>query len=227
MTFRMAFTNPEWWSPITSRTGQTAFAQVTQELGPEHFGLTVTDHDAQHLSTAVLGDPGSDHHSPGDNLVLDPRLAVGRVQIHVREPDVIKESGAERGQLSVQVLADPRDLALGDSGVRAEGLDQVVDRSRGHAMDVCLHDHRVQGLVDPAPPLQQLGEEAPCPQLGDRQVQVAGLGAQRLVPVPVAERGTGVGVLVPLRADLRCDLGLDQLLQHPLGYRADQFEAVC
>ncbi|MEY9842843.1 DNA-binding transcriptional MocR family regulator [Streptacidiphilus sp. EB103A] len=56
---------------------------------------------------------------------------------------------------------------------------------------------------------------------------VPGLGGERLVAVPVAQRGAGVGVLVPLGADPGRGLGLDQLLQHPLGYRAHQFQAVC
>ena len=32
----------------------------------------------------------------------------------------------ERGDVSVQVRADPADLRLGDAGVRAKGLDQVT-----------------------------------------------------------------------------------------------------
>jgi hypothetical protein len=206
---------------------QTAFAQGTQELGPEHLGLAVADHHSQDLATAVLGDTGGDHHGPGDDLVLDPRFAVGRVQVDVGEAGVVQRPGAERDELVVQVLADAGDLALGDPGVRTEGLDQVVDRTRGDAVDVGLHDDRVQGLVDPAPPLQKRGEEAARAQLGDRQVQVAGLGAERLVPVSVTKRGTAVGVLVPLSADPRGDLGLDQFLEHPLGHTADEFEPVC
>lgn len=211
---------------MTSRTPVTAFAQVTQELGPEHLGLAVADHHSQYLPAAVLGDPGGDHHGAGDDLVLDPGLAVGRVQIDVREADVVQGPGTERGQLAVQVLADPRDLALGYPGVRAEGLDQVVDRPRGHAVHVSLHDDRVQGLVDAAASLQQGGEEAARPELGDREVQIAGLGAERLVAVAVAKRSARLGVLVPLRADPDCGLGLDQLLEHPLGHVPDKFEPV-
>lgn len=57
---------------------------------------------------------------------------------------------------------------------------------------MCLHDDRVKSLVD-APPLRQ-GEEA----------------ARTLV-------GASLGVLVPLGADLRRGLGLDQFLHDLLG----------
>lgn len=46
-------------------------------------------------------------------------------------------------QLFVQVRADPGDLALRHPRVRAEGIDQVVDRPGGDAVDVGFHDHRV------------------------------------------------------------------------------------
>jgi hypothetical protein len=44
--------------------------------------------------------------------------------------------------------------------------------------------------------------------------------------VPVAEGGTGLGVLIPAGTDVGSGLGLDQLLQHPLGDAADEFESV-
>ena len=144
--------------------------------------------------------------------MLDPGFAVRRVQVDVGEPHVVQPPLAEHGQLAVQVLADPRDLALGDPGVRAQGLDQVVDRSRGHAVDVGLHDDGEQGLVDPAAPFQQDGEETARPQLGDAQPQVAGLGGEGLLPVAVAQGGARVGVLVPFGSDPGRGLGLDQLL---------------
>ncbi|PKT67132.1 hypothetical protein CW362_42100 [Streptomyces populi] len=47
--------------------------------------------------------------------------------------------------------------------------------------------------------------------------QVAGLGAEHLVAVAVAERGARLGVLVSLRADPGRGLGPGQLLGHALG----------
>lgn len=51
---------------------------------------------------------------------------------------------AEGGQLLVQGGADPRDLALGDTGVRPQGHDQVVDRPGGprEAIPHCLRTSR-------------------------------------------------------------------------------------
>jgi hypothetical protein len=43
--------------------------------------LAVTGHQSQHLAAAVLGDPGGDDHGAGDDLVVDPGLAVGRVEV--------------------------------------------------------------------------------------------------------------------------------------------------
>lgn len=139
---------------------------------------------------------------------------------------MVQGAGAEGGQRLVELGADARDLAFGDAGVRAQGLDQVVDRAGGHAVDVDLDDDRVQGLVDAAAALQQAGEEAAAAELGDREVQVAGGGGQGLVAVAVAVVGTRVGVLVPLGADPRARLGLDQFLEHALGHTADEFESV-
>lgn len=115
---------------------------------------------------------------------------------------------------------------LPDPAVRSQCLDQVVDQAGGDAVDVGLHDHRIESLVDPAPAFEQALEEAACPEFGDRQVQVAGLRGQRLVPVSVAQRDACGSVLIPLCADRRGGLGLDQLLQHPLGHRPDEFEPV-
>nr|WP_246577400.1 hypothetical protein [Actinospica durhamensis] len=61
--------------------GQAAFAQETEDFGPEQFGLAVADHHAEHLAAAVLGNSGGDDHGPGVDLVLDPGLAVGRVEV--------------------------------------------------------------------------------------------------------------------------------------------------
>ena len=88
-------------------------------------------------------------------------------------------------------------------------------------MQVRLHDHRVQGLVDPAATSQQCLEEGPGTQLGDPQVQVTGRGRQRARPVPVALRGAGVGAFVRMRADHRGQLGLDQRLVDRRRRRAD------
>nr|WP_297496005.1 hypothetical protein [Pseudonocardia sp.] len=57
--------------------------------------------------------------------------------------------------LGVEIRANPRHLALGDPGVRAQGFDQVVDLAGGHAVQVGLHHHREQRLIHPAAALEQ------------------------------------------------------------------------
>ena len=53
-------------------------------------------------------------------------------------------------------------------------------------MYVGLHDHGVKGLVDAPARLQDGGEEDAFAQLGDAELDVAGLGRKR--PRPVAVR---------------------------------------
>src|SRR5690606_444386 len=150
---------------------QTAFAQVTQEGGPEGLVLAVADHEAEDFAAAVLGDAGGDDDGAGGDLVVDAGLEVGGVEVDVGEAGVVQGSVAEGGEAFVEVAADPGDLALGDAGVRAEGFDQVVDTAGGHAMDVCLDDDGVEGLVDAAPAFEQAGEEGAGAEFGDREFQ--------------------------------------------------------
>ena len=64
------------------------------------------------------------------------------------------------------------------------------------------------------------------PQFRDGEFQVAGLRGHRLLAVPIAPGGAGVGVLAPLGADLRGGLGLDQFLQQPLGDLTNEFKPI-
>lgn len=52
---------------------QPAFAQ---ELGPEHFGLSVADHDTGNLAAAVLSEAGGYHNRLGGDAVVDTGLDV-------------------------------------------------------------------------------------------------------------------------------------------------------
>ncbi len=111
---------------------------------------------------------------------------------------------------STSRAADPGDLARGDACVTAEGLGQVVHAAGGHACTVCLHDDRVESPSDAPPTFRKRREERPGADLGDRQAQVSGLCGQHLLPVSVAHRRAGPGVLA--RAPRRCGrcLGLDE-----------------
>jgi hypothetical protein len=63
-------------------------------------------------------------------------------------------------------------------------------------VQVGLHHHREQRLIDPAAPFQQRGEERPGLQLGNPQLQVTGRGPQQPGPVSVALRQSGIGALM-------------------------------
>ena len=79
-------------------------------------------------------------------------------------------------------------------------------------MQVGLHHHREQRLIDPPAPFEQRREERAGAQLGDLQLQIPGGGGQRAGAVPVALVGAFRGTLVQGGADGVGELGLDQRL---------------
>ncbi len=165
------------------RAVQAAGLRRPQERGPERAVLASAAGEPEDLSAAVGTDAGRhDDGLRGDAGafaamgVADAGRAVGGVEEHVRERRVGQGPIGERGDLSVQVHADPRHLGLGDPGNRAQGLDQVVDLAHARPGHVRLHDDREQRLVDPAAALKQAREERPRAQLRDRQLQVPGRG---------------------------------------------------
>ena len=188
-TEAIAAFRPVWASLMTSCTPPRprAFSDA-QERGPERPVLGVADVEPEHLTAPVGGDAGGDHHRLGHHPPVHPGLAVGRVEEHVRVGDPGQGPVPERADLLVEVRADPRHLGLADPGVRAQRLDQVVDLPGRDPVQVGLHDHREQRLVDPAPALEQRGEERPGPQLRDPQLQVTRGRGQRPRPRPVALR---------------------------------------
>ena len=104
---------PVWASEITSCTpGQAALFQGPQKRRPKRAVLAVTDVEAEDFAAPVGGHPGGDHHRLRHHPVIDPGLAIGGVEEHIREPLVGQGPIPERGDLGVQVGSDPRDLAL-------------------------------------------------------------------------------------------------------------------
>jgi hypothetical protein len=146
---------------------QPAGLQATQERGPERPVLGVADVEPEHLTPPVGGDTGSDDHRLGHHAAVHPGLAVGGVEEHVGVVDPGQGPVPERAHLLIEVRADPRHLGLADPARTTQRLDQVVDLPGRHSVQVGLHDHREQGLVDPTAPLEQRGEEGPGPQLRD------------------------------------------------------------
>jgi hypothetical protein len=88
-------------------------------------------------------------------------------------------------------------------------------------VQIGLHHHREQRLIDAPAPLQQRREERAGPQLRDPQLQIPRRGRERARSGAVALGGAGVGALVRGRADHRGELGLDQGLVDRGGRRAE------
>jgi len=92
-------------------TGQTTAAEVAEELGPELLGLTVTDHHvAEDLTVPVTSNAGSGHDGLGNHPAVDPGVAVGRAEKHVRERLLVQRSGAPGRDLGGELAADPGDV---------------------------------------------------------------------------------------------------------------------
>jgi hypothetical protein len=109
---------------------------------------------------------------------------------------VVQLPGAERADGLVQSGTDPRHLGLADARVDPHGFDQIVDRPGGDTVDVGLHHHHVQGMIDAAAGLEDDREERALPQLGYPQVDIAGLGRQLPRAVAIAFGHPGLGALI-------------------------------
>jgi hypothetical protein len=196
---------------------QPAGPQAAEKLGPERAVLAVADGEAEDLTAAVPAHPGGHDHGLGDDAAVDPGLAVGRINEHIGERLAGQGAVPERRDLLVQVGTDPGDLALGDAAVSTQRPHQIVDLASGDAVQIRLHDHREQRLIDPAAPLQQRGKERPGPQLGNAQLQIPGRCRQHPGPVAVA-LGQPIGrPLMRGGADHSRELGLDEGLIDGLG----------
>ena len=167
--------------------------QAAQERRPEGTVPAVAHSEAEHLAAAVPAHPSGHDHRLGDHPTIDSGLVVGRVDEDIREDLAGQRAVPEGADLGVQVGADPRDLDLAGPAVGTQRADQVVDLAGGDPVQVGLHHHREQGLVDPAAPLQQAGEERPRPQLRDVQLQIPGRRAQYAGTMAVA-LGQSLGV---------------------------------
>jgi hypothetical protein len=77
-----------------------------------------------------------------------------------------------------------------------------------------LHQHRIQGLVDPAAGFEDGREERALPQFRDPQLDVAGLGRQQLRAGTVAFGHPVLAAFIAVGADHPGGFELDQLLQH-------------
>jgi hypothetical protein len=160
----IAATRPACWSEITNRTPPrprffSPARKPRQEAPPEHLVLGVADVETEDLPAAVGGDTGGDHDGLGDHdAVLGTDVEVGGVEEEVGELGVVQPPGAERPDALVEPGADPGDLGLRDPG-GAHRDHQVLHAAGRDAVDVGLHHHRIQRLVDATARFEDRGEE--------------------------------------------------------------------
>ena len=86
---------------------------------------------------------------------LDPRRRAPLASKNMYRNGCSARLRSRNAATSTELGADPAHLRLGDPAVGAERLDQVVDLAGGGAVQVGLHDHREQRLIQPPTPLQQ------------------------------------------------------------------------
>ncbi len=181
---------------------QAAGAQAAQEAGPEGGVLGVADGQAEHLTDAVGGDAGGDDDRFGHDVGAVVGLHVGGVQEQVGELDVIEAAFTELADGDVELGTDPRHVTLRHPGIDPQRGDEVVDLAGRHAVHERFHDHRPQRPVDPPTRFQQRRVEAAVTQLGDGQLDVAGLRRQQPGPGPVALGRAGLAAFVAGGADV-------------------------
>jgi hypothetical protein len=153
-------------------------------------------------------------------------VQVGGVQVDVGELDVIETPGAEGADDVIETGADPRHLRLGDPRVHPQRGHEIIDGAGGHPVDVGLHHHRVQGLVDASTRFQDRREERPLAELGDAQLDVTGLGRHQMGSGAVAVGGAGLGALIAASADVLGRFHLDELLHHEANCVTDQIDTL-
>ena len=92
--------------------------------------------------------------------------------------------------------------------VAAQGLDQIIHPSGGHAFYIGLLDDGQQGFLAAPPRFQQAGEVAAFPQLGNMQLHGADPGVPGAVAVAIAVGDPLWAAFAVLSADLGGNLGV-------------------
>ena len=169
---------------------QAAPRQLAQELRPDRLGLGSADLHAQNLAPAVGVDADGDDDGDRDDASAAADLQVGGVDPQIG-PIAFDRPFEEGLHLAVDLLAQPRDLALGDAA-HAHGLDQVVDRARRDALDVGLLDDGGERLLGHAARFQEAREVGALPELRDAQLDACRLASP--------SRGRGSRCAGPVRS---------------------------
>ena len=194
---------------------QAPLFEAGDEFRPEGLALAVAHLEAQQLPAAVLVDAHGDDDSAGADLLslAEAALEVGGIEIDVGVAAALQGPAQEGLHLLVDLLTDATHLRLGDAALGAQGGHQGIDLAGGVPSDVGLHDHRIEGLIDPAAGFEDRGEETAGPQFRDLQGQIPHLGGEGARPVAVAVAEPLLRALVPVRTEEGSKLQLDQLLQ--------------
>jgi hypothetical protein len=199
---------------MTSRTPSRPRARrERRNVVGEGSVLAVTDREAEDLTVTLRGDPGGDDDGLGHDRGALVRLDVGGVEEDIGEAHMVEASFAEGAHDRIELLADAADLALLHARIDAQGDDEVIDLARRDTVDIGLHDHRPQCPVDATAGFEQRGEEGALAQLGDVQLDVAGLGREQPAAAAVAVGGAILRSLVSAGADHLAGLELDELLE--------------
>jgi hypothetical protein len=203
---------------------EAALYEAGEELPPEGLALAVAHLEPQQLTAAIGIDAHGDDDGPGADLqrLAEPAVEVGGVEVEVRVTAAVERPLQEGLDLGIKALADAAHLRAGDAGLGADRLDQGVNFAGGDTLDPGLHDHGVQGLIDPSPGLQDRGEEAAGAEFGDREREVAHLGGEQAWPAAVAVAPAFLAALVAVGPEHGGDLQLDQLLQAVARQLGDQ-----
>ena len=114
------------------------------------------------------------------------------------------------------IFAKTADLALRDAR-HPHGLDQIIDRPGGNALNIGFLNDRSQGLLGHAPGLQKAREVGTRPQLRDAQFDGSGPGLPVPIPVAIALRQAGRVLLAKASTSRSPHLQLHQ----PFGGKAD------
>ena len=156
---------------------------------------------------AVGGDAGRGDHRVREDAQVDPDLAARRIQGDARHRTVARRPAPERGDLLVQVGAEPRHLRRRDAAVGARGLDQVVDLAGADAVEVRPASPRRTGLVrSGGRPPSSAGRASRCVASGS-----AAPDSPRSSPASaLALSGADIGALMRPSADHRGRLRVDR-----------------
>ncbi len=198
-------------------TTESALDEGADEGRPRRpFVVPRCELQAEDASFPVHAHAGGHERRHRDDPTTLADLQIGGIQPKIRIALVGERAGTEGLHLGVERGTHPADLALAHRG-DAEGLDEILHPTGGHAGHVRLLDHREQGPLGPSSGLEQAGEVAAVTDPGDGQVDRAHprVPASLAIAVAAGQAVFGVALTMGHAGDLG-DLGFhDRLGQHP------------